>query len=136
MIYHSGRYKSSARNNFPIYFSGKKESRYGSILNNVKVQDQRQLATCNITCCDCQLECHFFASVQVMVLHQDQLPSLKRTPVAEHIHRVEETAKIIAVPLECILEKCMLVFVSRRHFVCHLANRIERQEMMMHTSRM
>ena len=43
-----------------------------------------------------------------------------------HIHRVKETTKIIAISLECILEKCMLVSVSRGHFVRHLANRIER----------
>ena len=42
VIYHSGRYKRvPARTNSTIYFSRKKESRNGSILDNyVKVQDQ------------------------------------------------------------------------------------------------
>ena len=127
VIYHSGRYnRVTARNNFTIYFSGEKESRYGSILSNVKVQNQCQLATCSITQCNCKLGCNYFALVQVMTMHQDQLPGLKGKAMIGHIHRVEETTKIITISLECILEKCMLVSVSRRHFVSHLANRIER----------
>lgn len=127
VIYQSGRYnRVTARNNFTIYFSGEKESRYGSILSYVKVQDQCQLATCSITHCKCKLGCNYFALVQVMTMHQDQLPGLKGKAMIGHIHRVEETTKIITISLECILEKCMLVSVSRRHIVCHLANRIER----------
>ena len=72
----------------------------------MKVPDQCQFATCNITRCDCQLECNLFALIQVMVLYQDQLPSLRGTAVTEHM--VEATTRIIALPLDCILEKCML----------------------------
>ena len=92
----------------------------------MKVQDQCKLATCSITHCNCELGCNYFALVQVMTMHQDQLPGLKGKAMIGHIHRVKETTKIIAISLECILEKCMLVSVSRGHFVCHLANRIER----------
>ena len=47
--------------------------------------------------------------------------------MTEQIRRVEETAKTVALALDFILEKSMLVSFSRKHFVCHLAN-IKRTE--------
>ena len=39
IVYHSKSYKQvTARNNFTVRFSGRKESQYGSALNYVKVQ--------------------------------------------------------------------------------------------------
>ena len=39
IVYHSKSYKRvTARNNFTVRFSGRKESQYGSALNYVKVQ--------------------------------------------------------------------------------------------------
>lgn len=126
-VYHSESYKRvTARNNFTICFSGKNHARYGSVLNYVKIQETCQLATCSNTHCDCQLQCNYFALVRILVEQQNQLPNLKGTVVIGHICRVEETAKIIAVPMGWIKEKCMLVSISNSLFVCHLANRIEK----------
>ena len=43
-----------------------------------------------------------------------------------HILRVEETTKVVAVPLVCVEQKCMFVSTSNGIFVRCLTNRIER----------
>lgn len=126
-VYHSQSYKRvTARNNFTVNFSGKKQSEYGFVLNYVKVQGKCYQAFCRLTHCDCQLQCNYFALLRILVKHQDQLPRLKGTVVVGHILRVKETTQIVAVPLGCIEQKCMLVSNSNGSFVCYLANRIER----------
>lgn len=112
VIYHSGRYKSAIKQeNFTLFFSGKKKSRNGSNLNYVKVQDQCQLVTLHTV--TASLNVTSLHLVQVMVLHQDQLLSLKEHSVIGHIHRVEASNKIIALPLDCITFRKKLP----RHFV-------------------
>ena len=126
-VYLSERYKRmTARNNFTGSFSGKKESQYGLVLNYVKVQERCHQASCINANCNCQLECSYFALLRILCEHQNQLPSLKGTVVIGHILKVEETTQIYAIPLRCIERKCMLVSTSNGTFICHLANRIER----------
>lgn len=126
-VYHSERYKRvTARNNFTVSFAGKKQSEYGFVLNYVKVQVKCHQVSCMNANCNCQLECNYFALLRILDKHQNQLPSLKGTVVVGHILKVEGTTKIVAVPLRCIEQKCMLVSTSNGIFVCHLANRIER----------
>ena len=125
-VYHSQSYKRvTARNNYTVSFSGKKLSEYGSVLNYVKVQGKCYQASCQ-THCECELECSYFALIRILDKHQNQLQCLKGTTIIPHIRKVKETAKIIAVPLRCIEQKCMLVSTSSGSFVCHLANKIER----------
>ena len=126
-VYHSERYKRvTARNNFTVSFSGKKQSEYGFVLNYVKVQEKCHQASCMNSNCNCQLECSYFALLRILDKHLNQLPSFKGTVVVGHIVKVERTTKIVAIPLRCIEQKCMLVSTSNGIFVCHLANRIER----------
>lgn len=126
-VYHSERYKRvTARNNFTVSFSGKKQSEYGFVLNYVKVQEKCHQASCMNANCNCQLECSYFALLRILDKHLNQLPSLKGTVVVGNILKVEGTTKIVAIPLRCIERKCMLVSTSNGIFVCHLANRIER----------
>ena len=126
-VYHSERYKRvTARNNFTVSFSGKKQSQYGFVLNYVKVQENCHQASCMNGKCNCQLKCNYFALLRILDRHQNQLPSLKGRVVVGHILKVEETTKIVAVPMRCIEQKCMLVSTSNGIFVCHFANRIER----------
>ena len=126
-VYHSERYKRvTARNNFTVSFSGNKQSEYGFILNYVKLQGKCHQASCMNANCNCMLECNYFAILRILDKHQNQLPSLKGKVVVDHIVKVEGTTKIVAVPLRCIEQKCMLVSTSSGTFVCHLANRIER----------
>lgn len=126
-VYHSERYKRvTARNNFTVSFSGKKESEYGLVLNYVKVQERCHQASCINANCHCKLECSYFALLRILCKHQNQLSSLKGTVVVGHILKVKETTQIYAIPLRCIERKCMLVSTSNGTFVCHLANRIER----------
>lgn len=125
-VYHSERYKRvTARNNFTVSFAGK-QSEYGFVLNYVKVQVKCHQASCMNANCNCQLERNYFALLRILDKHQNQLPSLKGTVVVGHILKVEGTTKIVAVPLRCIEQKCMLVSTSNGIFVCHLGNRIER----------
>ena len=126
-VYHSESYKRvTARNNCTVSFSGRRESQYGSVLNYVKVQGKCYQPSCSNVHCDCQLECSFYALVRILDKCQEQLPRLKGTLLVNHILKVEETTKIIAIPLKYIDQKCMLVSTSSGMFVCHLANRIER----------
>ena len=125
-VYHSERYKRvTAQNNFTVSFSGKKQSEYGFVLNYVKVQEKCHQASCMNSNCNCQLECSYFALLRILDKHLNQLPSFKGTVVVGHIVKVERTTKIVAIPLRCIEQKCMLVSTSNGIFVCHLANRIE-----------
>ena len=67
-VYHSGSYKQvTARNNFTVSFSWRKESQYGSGLNYVKVQGKCYQASCSNVHCDCQLECSFFVLIRILV---------------------------------------------------------------------
>ena len=126
-VYHSERYKRvTARNNFTVSFSGKKQSEFGFVLNYVKVQEKCHQASCMNANCNCQLECSYFALLSILDKHLNQLPSLKGTVVVGHILKVERTTNIVAIPLKCIEQKCMLVSTSNGIFVRHLANRIER----------
>lgn len=126
-VYHSERYKrATARNNFTVSFSGKKQSEYGFVLNYVTVQEKCHQASCMNANCNCQVECSYFALLRILDKHLNHLPSLKGTVVVGHILKVEGTTKIVAIPLRCIERKCMLVSTSNGIFVCHLANRIER----------
>ena len=75
---------------------------------------------------NCQLECSYFALLSILDKHLNQLPSLKGTVVVGHILKVERTTNIVAIPLKCIEQKCILVSTSNGIFVCHLAYRIER----------
>ena len=102
-VYQSECYKRvTARNNFTVSFSGKKHSEYGFVLNYVKVQERCYQASFMIANCNCQLECSYFAVLRIVDKHQNQLPSLKGTVVVGHILKVEETTKIVAIPLRCI----------------------------------
>lgn len=126
-VYHSQSYKRvTARSNFTVNFSGKEWSEYGFVLNYVKVQGKCYQASCRDTHCDCQLACNYYAPLRILVKHKEQLPCRKGTIVIDHIIKVEETTKVAAVPLQCIDQKCMLVAISNGSFICHLANRIER----------
>ena len=126
-VYHSERYKRvTARNNFTVSFSGNKQAEYGFVLNYVKVQEKCHQASRMNANCNCQLECSYFALLRILDKHQNQLLSLKGTVVVGHILKVEGTTKIAAIPLRHIEQKCMLVSTSNGIFVCHLANRIER----------
>lgn len=126
-VYHSERYKRvTARNNFTVTFSGKKESEYGLVLNYVKVQERCHQVSCINANCNCQLECSCFALLRILCKHQNQLPSLKGTVVVDHILKVEKTTQIYAIPPRCIERKCMLVSTSNGTSVCQLENRIER----------
>lgn len=127
-VYHSERYKRvTARNNFTASFSGKSwQSEYGCVLNYVKVQEKCHQASCTNAKCNYQLECSYFALLRILDKHQNQLPSLKGRVVVCHILKVEWTTKVVAIPLRCIEGKCMMVSTSNGIFVCHLANRIER----------
>ena len=104
-MYHSERYRRvTAQNNFTVSFSGKKQSEYGFVLNYVKVQENCHQASCMNANCNCQLEYKCFALLRILDKHQNQLPSLKGTVVVDHILRVKETAKIVAIPLKHIEE--------------------------------
>lgn len=72
------------------------------------------------------MECSYFALLWILDKYQNQLPSLKGRVVVCHILKVEWTTKVVAIPLRCIEGKCMMVSTSNGIFVCHLANRIER----------
>jgi len=127
VVYHSKVYKRvTARNNFTVSFTTDKQTGYGSILRYVKVEEKCHQAQCIDMRCNCHLECSFFALLKILIVHQDQLPKLREKAVVGHIIRVEETSKIVAVPLQCIKEKFLLVSISSGIFLCHLANRIER----------
>lgn len=126
-IYHSEDYKRvTARNNCTVCFHDNKELRYGSILKFVKVEGKCQQASCQYLRCNCQRECKYFALLRILTIHRDQLPKMKGMIVIDHIQRVQETDEIVTISLSCIEEKCMKVQTKRGIFVCHLANRIER----------
>ena len=102
-VYHSQSYKKvTARNNFTVTFSGKNHSEYGFVLNYVKIQEKCHHVSCINTFCDCQPECKYYVLLRILVKHQEQLPCLKGTIVVDHIVKIEETTKIVAVPLQCI----------------------------------
>ena len=98
-----------------------------SVLSYAKLQQKCHQASCRSSKhCQCQLNCHHFALVQIFDVEQNQLPTLQGRILVQHILRVKQTTKLVALPLEAIKEKCLQVALSSGTFVCHVANRFER----------
>ena len=89
----------TARKNFTVRFSGRKELQYGSALNYVKVQGSatRHLVAICITTASWNVASLLYLGF--LLKCQEQLPSSKGTPLVSHILKFEETTKIVAVPL-------------------------------------
>ena len=128
VVYHSQSYQRvTARNNFTVAFTTDGQSGYGSVLSYAKLQQKCHQASCRSRRhCQCQLNCHYFALIQIFDVEQNQLPELQGRILVQHILKVKETTKLVALPLGAIKEKCLQVAVSSGTFVCHLANRVER----------
>lgn len=98
-IYHSEDYKRvTARNNCTVCFHDNKELRYGSILKFMKVEGKCQQASCQYLRCNCQQERKYFALLQILAIHRDQLPKMKGMIVIDHIQRVQETDELLPSP--------------------------------------
>ena len=80
----------------------------------------------DVTCieknCQCKNDFRYWAIIEILDKHPEQLCIC----VLKHIVRVNPTARLVAVAVNTIQEKCVCVDVSSGTWVCHLSNSYER----------
>ena len=90
-IYHSRSYlKATARNNHTITFMNHGTTKYGTILKFVKLSGRCHNISCRENKCTCIVPEWYFAVVDVLDLHQEQLPTFRGMVVVKHIKRVKK----------------------------------------------
>ena len=92
-IYHSRSYlKATTRNNYTVTFTNHGTTKYGIILKLVKLSGRYHNVSCreNTSKCTCILSEWYFAVVDVLDLHQEQLPTFRGMIAVKHIKRVKK----------------------------------------------
>lgn len=126
VVYHSQSYQLvTARNNYTIVFLTN-GPRYGYILSYAKLLQECHQASCNSKCCQYLLNSHHFALAQILDVDKNQLPTLQRQILVQHIIKVKPTTEVVAISLSAIEKKCLVFEVSSGTYVCHLVHMFER----------
>lgn len=91
-IYHSKSYlKATARNNFTVTFTNQGATKCGTILKFVKLAGKCHNISCREKKCTCRIPEWYFAVVDVLDLHHQQLPTFRGMTAVKHIKRVQKT---------------------------------------------
>jgi len=109
VVCHCANYKHvTARNNFTVSFKMNDTLIYGFIRTYVKVAEGCRDVTCTEKNCQCKNDVRYWAIIEILDKHREQLCIC----VLKHIVRVNPTARLVAVAVNTIQEKCVCVDVS------------------------
>ncbi|XP_044171989.1 uncharacterized protein LOC114958965 [Acropora millepora] len=127
VLYHSKSYKRvTARNDYTVQFQHLTDTYFGSIHTYAKVEEKCLKAVCSEQKCCCDVSCHYVAIIEVLETQEEQLPLYRERTVVNHIIRVKESNRLVAVPVVNIIKKFLRVDVSSGCFICWMPNPYEK----------
>lgn len=98
-IFHSEKYKRvTARNNYTItYGDDRGKAIFGSILSFIKAEAQCERLDCGVGSnnCTCNVKTLYFALIEILEVHPDQLINAENERVITHIIHVIPTKRLI-----------------------------------------
>ncbi|XP_020905918.1 uncharacterized protein LOC110244095 [Exaiptasia diaphana] len=127
VMLHSKSYKRvTARNDYTVEFEYRNQLCYGLIQIYVKVEDKCHRALCHEQRCDCELPTYYYAIVDLLEKDNEQLPKYKEMTLVNHIVKVKETNRVLAIPVLNIGNKFIKVNVSSGSYISFLPNPYEK----------